>query len=97
MDLKVVCINAKNKPVEIPSGCWLEKDEMYSVVRIQKMANQPGTFGVVLEELKLPANCPYDSFAHWRFRPATEDDIEAISAVEKLLEEIGVGEFLELA
>ena len=60
--MKVVCINSKNKPVEIPKHLWLEKDEMYTVVSIQKMANQPGTFGFVLEELKLPSDCPYDSF-----------------------------------
>ncbi len=94
--IKVVCADAKNRPIEIPINLWVEQDEMYTVISIQKMAKQPGTFGVVLDEIRLPADCPYDSFAHYRFRPATEDDFEAITAVEKLLEEVEIGDFVHL-
>jgi hypothetical protein len=96
MRFKVVCINNKNKPVEIPAMFWLEKDEMYTVVSVQKMAKQPGKFGFVLAELPLPENCPYDSFLSERFRLATEDDFEAMEAVKALLEEVEEGMFVNL-
>lgn len=93
---KVVCINAKNKPLEIPSTLWLERDELYTVTSVQIMANQNGALGFKLAELPLPENGKYDSFLANRFRPATEDDLDAIEAVKKLLEEVEIGEFVEL-
>lgn len=92
--MKVVCINAKNKPEEIPTNLWLERDEMYTVLKVQKMAKQNNLMSFVLEEIKLPAEHKYDSFISNRFRPATEDDMDAIAAVEKLLEEVEVGDFI---
>lgn len=94
--MKVVCVNNKNKPEEIPSHLWLEKDEMYTVLRIQKMAKQPGITGFVLEEITIPPGSKYDSFSSARFRPATDDDFAAIEALEQLLEEVGIGEFIEV-
>lgn len=93
---KVVCVNSQAKPSVIPQHLWVEKEEMYTVIRVQKMAKQLGIFGFVLEEISPPKESGYDSYAHYRFRPATEEDFEAIEAVKKLLEEIEVGEFLEL-
>lgn len=93
-DLRVVCVDAKNRPSDFPAQFWIEKDEMYTVLQIQKMAMQPGVFGVVLQEIDLPADIPYDSFISTRFRPATQDDMDAIEAVEKLLEEVEIGDLI---
>jgi hypothetical protein len=96
MRFKAVCIDNKNRPLEISPLLWLEKDEMYTVVSIQKMAKQPGKFGFVLAEILLPEDCPYDSFLSDRFRLATEDDFDAMEAVKKLLEEVEEGMFVNL-
>jgi hypothetical protein len=92
---QVVCVDAKNRPKEIPAHLWLESEELYTVKSVQKMENQPGVIGLVLVEIDLPLECPYDSFRSDRFRPATEDDYAAIEAVKALLEEVEE-EFLEL-
>lgn len=92
---QVVCVDDKNRPTEIPVHLWIEKEEMYTVKSVQKMVNQPGVIGLVLAEIDLPVECPYDSFRSTRFRPATEDDYAAIEAVKALLEEVEE-EFLEL-
>ena len=96
MRFKVVCINDKGRPHEIPQHLWVERDEMYSVLSVQRMAKQPGVMGFVLAEIELPANGKFDSFDSKRFRPATDDDFNAIAALEQLLEEVGIGEFLEV-
>lgn len=93
---QVVCTDAKNRPAEIPQSLWLEKDELYSVTSVQTMINQPGKQGFILAELPLPKESKYDSFLSDRFRPATEEDYEALEAVKKLLEEVEIGEFVHL-
>jgi hypothetical protein len=92
----VVCINAKNKPTEIPTNCWVEEQEIYTVVAVQKMALQGGLLSFVLEEVTPPADSPFDSYLADRFRPATDDDFEAIAAVKELLEEVGERELIYL-
>lgn len=93
---QVVCINAKNKSVTIPADCWVEEQEIYTVVAVQKMALQGGTLSFVLEEVAPPAHSPFDSYLSDRFRPATDDDFEAIAAVKELLEEVGEKELIYL-
>ena len=93
---KVVCVNDKNKPSDFPEGCWIEKDELYTVVCVNMMANQGNRFSFVLEEIKFPEGSPYDSFFCERFRPASEDDLEAERLVKELLLEVGSDSLLEL-
>ncbi len=93
---KVVCINDSNKPVDFPAGCWIQKDEIYTVISVQTMANQGGIISFVLQEIKFPSNSKYDSFICERFRPATEDDIEAERLVRELLLEVEEGLLIEL-
>jgi hypothetical protein len=93
----VVCINAKNRPADFPEHLWIaERTELYHVIAIHRMAKQPGTYGFVLEERDLSSLTKYDSFAHHRFRPATEDDLEAIKEMEALFQEITEDELVIL-
>ena len=86
-EYKVICINASNKPKEVPVGSWIEKDETYTVVGASNMARQRMTLGYKLKEVLFPQNCEYQYYAASRFRPLTDDDIAAEAALEELLEE----------
>lgn len=84
--MKVICINDRDRPNEIPISKWIVKDKIYSVVKIWHIRQKPGTYGLELAEIDL-SNCfPYLYFSANRFAPVMSNkDIEAI--LEKALEE----------
>lgn len=94
--MKVVCINGKNKPKNIPDKNWVFEEEIYTIDKIFKVLNasQPGMIGVTLKEVSLPKDSGYEVYQLNRFRPATDEDFEALAAMEQLLEELEIGEFL---
>lgn len=96
MKFKVVCINAKNKPSEVPESSWVEEHEIYTVILVSRMAKQGMILGFKLAEVSMPEGCKYQHYMADRFRPATEDDFEAAEAVRKLLEESLELELVEL-
>jgi hypothetical protein len=86
--VKVICINAKNRPKDFPEHLWLvERVEVYTVTRVERMVRQGNTLGFVLKEREL-VGLPYSSFLALRFRPATKRDEELIKEAESLLEEL---------
>jgi hypothetical protein len=87
MEYKVICINASNRPTEVPVGSWIEKDETYTVIGASNMARQRMTLGYKLEEVEFPDDCEYQYYSASRFRPVTEDDMAAEAALEELLSE----------
>jgi hypothetical protein len=84
--MKVICINDRDRPNEIPISKWIVKDKIYSVIKIWHIRQKPGTYGLELAEIDL-SNCfPYLYFSANRFAPVMSNkDIEAI--LEKALEE----------
>ena len=89
---RVVCINDKKKPSEIPSSSWIEEGEVYTVTKVVKMAKQRMTLAYLLAEVSFPEDSKYECYVASRFRPYTDDDAKAEAAVEELL----MGEFMEL-
>ena len=87
IEFKVVCIDASNKPNDIPNNKWVKKDETYTVVNAEFMNMQNRLLGFELAEIDLTGCFPYTRFVASRFRPFTLDDAAAISAVEDLLKE----------
>lgn len=97
MAIKVVCVNAKNKPSDFPSTFWIEEEELYTVTKVQKMAAQKNAIAFVLAEITLPEDCTYDSFLASRFRLASEDDLlaaEALEEAKKILENAEIGDLI---
>lgn len=97
MAIKVVCVDAKNKPADFPTKFWIEEDEVYTVTKVQKMSKQNNVIAFVLEEINLPEELPYDSFLAKRFRLASEDDIlaaEALEEAKRILENAEVGDLV---
>lgn len=89
---KVVCVDASNRPNEIPENLWVKKDEVYNVTNAEYMNLQNRLIGFELEELDISGCFPYTRFAYTRFRPFTKDDEAAIEAVKDLLEELDYAE-----
>lgn len=84
--MKVICINDKDRPNEIPTSKWIVKDKIYTVIKVWHIRQRPGTYGVELAEIDLSDCFPYLYFAANRFAPVMSNkDIEAI--LEKALEE----------
>ena len=66
--MKVVCINASNKPSKIPIEKWVKEGETYTVIRQVSLSLQINKVGYQLEEIELTEVCfPYLYFDADRF------------------------------
>lgn len=86
---KVICINDKGKPADYV-GQWIEKGETYTVTEVVRLAKHHMALGFKIAEVPLPEESRYKYFLAARFRPQTEDDENAESAFEELMESIAV-------
>lgn len=85
-NFKVICVNDKAKPKGF-IGQWVEKNKIYTVVDAKNLANQRMTIGYKFAEIEIPEESEYKFFLANRFRPCSEDDELAATAVEELIEE----------
>jgi len=86
--MKVICINAKNRPTDFPKELWLaEQVEIYTVKRVLRMPLQ-NTFAFDLKERDLSGLKNYDGYDFRRFRPATEEDEKELAEAQRLMEEL---------
>ena len=68
--MKVICIDADNKPQNIPIEEWVKEGEMYNVTRIVRMGLQKKTYGFLLKEVQLSSRSfPYELYDSSRFLP----------------------------
>lgn len=81
--MKVLCINDKNFPNEIPISKRVRKDEIYTVIDAEILRGDGGKLGYKLEEIDLSDCAPYLFFAASRFRPVSDPAKEEIE--EELL------------
>ena len=83
---EVICINAKNRPKEIPPHLWLEKDKRYTVISVGVTLDNK--LGFQLEELELGEECfPFDCFNPKRFGIPAQPNVKTL---EEELEELGI-------
>ena len=81
--MKVICIDASNKPAKISPNEWIEEGIVYTVVSIINMGLQPGKLGLTLKEVQLSKKSfPYEYYDATRFIP-----IEGLFAEEEKVEE----------
>ena len=68
--MKVICIDASNKPSKISSDEWIQEGVTYTVVEVVNMGLQPGKLGVRLKEVNLTKKSfPYEYYDATRFIP----------------------------
>lgn len=79
----VTCIDAANRPNDIPTSKWVIKGNDYTVIKVSKMNIQGGILGYQLAEVNLEGCAPYLFYAASRFKIK---EIQPNKAVEKELE-----------
>lgn len=68
--MKVICIDADNKPQNIPIEEWVKEGDMYNVTRIVRMGLQKNIYGFLLKEVQLSSRSfPYELYNSSRFLP----------------------------
>ncbi|MCE3278059.1 MAG: hypothetical protein K0S44_250 [Bacteroidetes bacterium] len=81
-----ICIDAKNKPTEIPNGMWISEGFEYHITHVYFLTKQQ-IQGVLLQEVKLKGCKPYETYRLNRFaftQEALEKLIELIKACTEL-------------
>ena len=77
--MKVICIDADNKPQNVPVEEWVQEGDMYTVTRIVKMGLQKDIYGFLLKEVQLSSRSfPYELYDASRFLP-----IELLSDIKE--------------
>ena len=80
--MKVICIDASNKPSKISSDEWIQEGVTYTVVEVVNMGLQQGKIGIRLKEVNLTEKSfPYEYYDATRFIPI--DGLAAHSKEEK--------------
>jgi len=66
--MKVICINDKNRPINILPSEWIKEGETYTITKIINMGLQDGKYGVLLKEVQLRSDSfPYEYYDADRF------------------------------
>jgi hypothetical protein len=90
--MRVVCINDKNKPNEIPQNLWIKEKEIYEVKKVSR--DKYGNYMLTLVKPRLTKECwPYHrGYNANRFAVVNPDlEDEADNVLKKMLEEHDVG------
>lgn len=86
--MKVLCIDDKKKPVQIPQSLWLEEGIIYTVKQVIHLPLQPGIAGFLLKEVSLSPDCfPYEFYSSNRFAVIMDSLEEKQEEVNELVEE----------
>jgi len=68
--MKVICIDASNKPKRIADSEWIQEGMVYTVVATMNMGLQSGKIGLKLKEVELSSlSFPYEYYDASRFLP----------------------------
>jgi len=84
--MKVICINDKNRPNEVPMNRWVKKGEEYTIIAVTFLTIQ-NTYGCKIAEINNDDLFPYQFFALDRFAISKSEIEEAINENELVLEE----------
>lgn len=84
--IECLCINGKEKPKEVPLQNWIQEGFKYHITHVHYHPKQ-GISGVDLAEVKLPPDCPYETFKLSRFG-ITLDNLEKLIQMIKNCSEL---------
>ncbi len=88
LPLKLICINDRNKPTEIPDDKWIKYGETYTLINVQFL-DVKNQMGFEIDEITLDKSCfPYHYFTTERFIPKDDEELKQL---DKSFEEL-IGE-----
>ena len=73
MKVECICIDSKNKPVEIPLNKWIKENEIYNITHIYNQIQQQGIKGVELLEFDIFECIPFNCYRLDRFAFTAEN------------------------
>lgn len=83
--MKAICIDDKNRPINVLPSEWIKEGETYTITKVIKMGLQDGKYGVLLKEVQLRADSfPYEYYDADRFLPL---DIKVHEVEEEAVKE----------
>jgi hypothetical protein len=78
LPLKLICIDDKNKPEEIPDEKWVKYGETYTLINVQFL-DVDNMMGFEIAEITLDKSCfPYHYFTPDRFIPKDDEELEQL-------------------
>ena len=98
MKVRVICLNEKGRPNEIPIDKWPIEGEQYHIKWIYKQLQQKGIQGVELAEFDISECVPYNCYDLRRFGIFSDDMNKLMQLFKDCTEmdSIEVGELLSL-
>lgn len=87
LPFEVTCVDAKNKPNDIPNSKWLVEGQKYTVIKVAKLLIQGGMIGFKLQELNIDEYFPYQFFAANRFAIPLDNAWNIEEELERILKE----------
>lgn len=91
LKVRVICIDDRHRPNEVPVNRWVKKGEMYHVIEISRMNMQGGAYGCKLAEINNDDLFPFQYFRLERFAVPEDDG----SSIEEW-KEVDISELEEL-
>jgi hypothetical protein len=80
LPMKIMCVNDKNRPQEIPANKWVVNGEVNTLIAVQPLLSS-NSMGFELAEIQLGEDCfPYHYFNPDRFVPIEETELDALEA-----------------
>lgn len=80
---KATCLDAANKPNDIPTSQWVVKNREYTVIELVKCRVQNGLLGFRLAEINLDGCFPYSFYSASRFG-ITQEELERMIKEKKI-------------
>lgn len=84
---RVLCLIDSAKPENIPNNKWIKKNNIYTVVQVDRLHLSGGSIGYKLYELNIDDCFPYTYFGAWRFA-VIADDLCDEEELEKILNDL---------
>jgi hypothetical protein len=80
LPMRIMCVNDKNRPQEIPANKWVTAGTVYTLIGVQPLLSS-NSMGFELAEITLGEECfPYHYFNPDRFVPVEQSEMDAIEA-----------------
>ena len=86
MKIPCICIDDKNRPLEVPVSKWVVKEQEYHITHVYHQYQQKGIKGVELAEFDISDCVPYNCYRLDRFAFTEENLLKLIELMQQCTE-----------